>query len=66
MAKLKLKLNENVDGNYFGDSTCIDCDTCRRFAPLAFGDGDELAFVKSQPRTREANPQISLMMLLCV
>ncbi len=52
MAKLKLKLNENVEGNYFVDSTCIDCSACRRFAPSTFGDGDEFAFVKEQPETK--------------
>ncbi len=51
MAKLKLKLNENVEGNYYVDSTCIDCSACRRFAPSTFGDGDEFAFVKAQPGT---------------
>ena len=49
MAKLKLKLDDNVEGNYFVDSTCIDCSACRRFAPSTFGDGEDFAFVKKQP-----------------
>ena len=49
MAKLKLKLDDNVEGNYFVDSTCIDCSACRRFAPSTFGDGEDFAFVKQQP-----------------
>ena len=34
MANPKLRLEENVAGEFFVDSTCIDCDTCRQLAPL--------------------------------
>ena len=51
MAKLELKLTANVDGNYYVDSTCIDCDVCRKFAPDVFGKADDHAFVKKQPQT---------------
>ncbi len=49
MANQKLKLKENICGNFFVDSTCIDCDACRRFAPSTFGDTGEYAFVQKQP-----------------
>jgi glyoxylase-like metal-dependent hydrolase (beta-lactamase superfamily II)/ferredoxin len=51
MAKLKLKLKENVDGQFFVDSTCIDCGACRKFAPVNFGATGEFAFVKKQPKS---------------
>jgi glyoxylase-like metal-dependent hydrolase (beta-lactamase superfamily II) len=41
---------ENVDGPFFVDSTCIDCDTCRQLAPTTFGDTGEFSFVQAQPR----------------
>ncbi len=49
MANQKLILKENVSGNFFVDSTCIDCDACRRFAPSTFGDTGEFAFIRKQP-----------------
>ncbi len=49
MAKIKLKLEENVEGQFFVDSTCIDCGACRKFAPANFGATGEFAFVKKQP-----------------
>jgi len=43
---------ENAPGTFFVDSSCIACDTCRRFAPETFGGGeDDLAFVARQPAT---------------
>ncbi len=51
MANLKKRLPENVSGDFFVDSTCIDCDTCRQIAPQVFAEGDEYAFVHRQPST---------------
>ena len=30
---------ENVPGEFFVDTTCIDCDTCRQIDPATFGHG---------------------------
>lgn len=49
MADPRKKIALNVDGDFFVDSTCIDCDACRQIAPAVFGDGDGASFVKSQP-----------------
>ena len=38
MANLEKRLPENVPGDFFVDSTCIDCDACRQIAPAVFGD----------------------------
>ena len=45
MANPKKRVPENVPGDYFVDSTCIDCDTCRQIAPQVFGEAAETAFV---------------------
>ena len=36
MAKLEQRLAENTPGNFYVDSSCIDCDTCRAIAPEIF------------------------------
>ena len=54
MANLKKRLAENVAGDFFVDSTCIDCDTCRQLAPQTFAEGEHYAFVHEQPATNEA------------
>jgi glyoxylase-like metal-dependent hydrolase (beta-lactamase superfamily II)/ferredoxin len=40
---------QNVPGDFFVDSTCIDCDACRQIAPSVFGEAAETSFVKAQP-----------------
>src|SRR5262245_41885184 len=51
MADPRKRLAINVAGEFFVDSTCIDCDTCRQLAPAVFAEGDEYAFVHAQPET---------------
>ena len=53
MAKPSLKVEENVAGNFYVDSTCIDCGTCRRFAPAVFGETEDYSFVYSQPQSMQ-------------
>jgi glyoxylase-like metal-dependent hydrolase (beta-lactamase superfamily II)/ferredoxin len=42
---------ENVPGDFFVDSTCIDCDACRQIAPAVFAEAATTSYVRSQPRT---------------
>src|SRR4051794_11397974 len=51
MADTRLRVAENVAGDVFVDSTCIDCDTCRQIAPHIFGEASDHAFVKDQPHS---------------
>src|SRR6476659_2226263 len=53
MAQLALKLADNVDGDFFVDSTCIDCDACRQIAPAVFHDSGDQSTVFHQPETDE-------------
>src|SRR5437879_6332987 len=64
MANPKKRVPENVPGDFFVDSTCIDCDTCRQVAPQLFGEGDEFAFVHHQPSTT-ADRREALRALVC-
>ena len=54
MANFNKRVPENVPGEFFVDSTCIDCDTCRQLAPATFGETAAYAFVHTQPQTIEA------------
>ncbi|HEY7330811.1 MAG TPA: MBL fold metallo-hydrolase [Gemmataceae bacterium] len=49
MANARKRVPENVPGDFFVDSTCIDCDACRQIAPAVFGEAAETSFVKAQP-----------------
>ncbi len=49
MANPKKRVPENVPGDFFVDSTCINCDVCRQIAPAVFGEAAETSFVKCQP-----------------
>ncbi len=53
MANFGKQVPENVPGDFFVDSTCIDCDTCRQLAPAVFGEAADHAFVHRQPATPE-------------
>lgn len=49
------RLDGNVPGRYYVDSSCIDCDLCRSTAPGVFMRDDELGFsiVHRQPVTED-------------
>lgn len=49
MADAALRLPENVAGDFFVDSTCIDCDACRQIAPAVFRDAGHQSAVYHQP-----------------
>ncbi|GMH41780.1 hypothetical protein BSKO_09690 [Bryopsis sp. KO-2023] len=50
---LRAPRSENVEGNFFVDHTCIDCDTCRWMAPETFTREGNMSAVTHQPE----NPQ---------
>lgn len=49
MANPLKKVPENQPGEFFVDSSCIDCDTCRQLAPSTFADAGEYSYVRAQP-----------------
>src|ERR1041385_1998317 len=63
MASLQQRLPENVPGDFFVDSTCIDCDTCSQLAPAIFRDHGDQCSVHHQPATADET-QLAMMALV--
>jgi glyoxylase-like metal-dependent hydrolase (beta-lactamase superfamily II)/ferredoxin len=49
MAHLNQRRSENLAGDFYVDSTCIDCDTCRWVAPQVFSRIGDRSAVYHQP-----------------
>ncbi|QDL06825.1 MBL fold metallo-hydrolase [Brasilonema octagenarum UFV-E1] len=49
MAHLNLRRPQNVSGDFYVDTSCIDCDTCRWMVPDVFTEVDEQSVVYHQP-----------------
>ncbi len=65
MANPKKRVPENVPGDYFVDSTCIDCDACRQIAPEVFGEAAETSYVHRQPVAPAERRQALHALLAC-
>ena len=65
MANFALRLAENVPGDFYVDSTCIDCDACRQIAPEIFSDEDEYSIVYRQPQTEEEIKRGLMALVAC-
>jgi len=63
VANLQQRLPENVPGDFFVDSTCIDCETCSELAPSIFRDHGDQCSVHHQPET-DAEVQRAMMALV--
>jgi glyoxylase-like metal-dependent hydrolase (beta-lactamase superfamily II)/ferredoxin len=62
MANIAKALPQNVAGNWFVDSTCIDCDTCRQLAPRTFGEADGYSFVQAQPGVHDERTALQALL----
>lgn len=65
MADAKKAVSENVEGQFFVDSTCIDCDTCRQLAPATFADAGSHSYVHTQPLEAEARREALRALVAC-
>ncbi|MBP0003379.1 MAG: MBL fold metallo-hydrolase [Cyanobacteria bacterium SBC] len=65
MAHLKQRRSENVEGDVYVDSTCIDCDTCRWIAPNIFHRDREQSAVYHQPMTETERHAALRALLAC-
>lgn len=63
MAHPEKKVPENQPGEFFVDSSCIDCDTCRQLAPSTFADAGSYSYVRAQP-VGEGERRLALRALL--
>jgi glyoxylase-like metal-dependent hydrolase (beta-lactamase superfamily II)/ferredoxin len=65
MASVALRLPENVPGDFFVDSTCIDCDACRQIAPATFSEAGDFSIVRQQPQTEAENQRAMMALVAC-
>jgi glyoxylase-like metal-dependent hydrolase (beta-lactamase superfamily II) len=65
MANAQLRLPENVPGDFFVDSTCIDCDTCSQLAPTVFRDHGDQCSVYHQPATLVETKLAMMALVAC-
>src|SRR5437667_7415387 len=65
MANVALRLPENVAGDFFVDSTCIDCDACRQIAPEIFAEDDEYSIVYQQPQSAQETKRALMALVAC-
>ena len=63
MANLQHRLPENVPGDFFVDSSCINCDTCSQLAPAIFRDHGQQCSVHHQP-INGAETRLAMMALV--
>ena len=54
MARTDLRHDDNAAGDWFVDTRCIDCGTCRDIAPALFGTAAGCSVVVRQPATAES------------
>jgi glyoxylase-like metal-dependent hydrolase (beta-lactamase superfamily II)/ferredoxin len=66
VAQLEKRLPQNVPGEFYVDSSCIDCDTCRFVAPSVFARSDDSgqSFVQRQPGNGDDEQNLRALMAL--
>ena len=67
MADIEYKYKDNVDGRYFVDEQCIDCNLCREEAPKNFTRQEEVgySYVYKQPEGEEEEEMCKNAMEFC-
>src|SRR5215831_1173842 len=66
MATVSERVPENVPGQFFVDSTCIDCDLCRQLAPQSFAESRfGRSFVFQQPNDDEQRHRALMALVAC-
>ncbi|ACK71576.1 beta-lactamase domain protein [Gloeothece citriformis PCC 7424] len=65
MATLKERRSQNVEGNFYVDETCIDCDTCRWMSKSVFYRVDEQSAVYHQPDNERERQEALQALLSC-
>jgi glyoxylase-like metal-dependent hydrolase (beta-lactamase superfamily II) len=65
MASLPLRYSDNAPGDFYVDSTCIDCDACRRIAPSVFRAADDHSTVRRQPETDRDRQRALMALVAC-
>ncbi|KAK9826282.1 hypothetical protein WJX74_005700 [Apatococcus lobatus] len=63
--KLRDPREENAPGDFYVDSTCIDCDTCRWMAPETYSRINQQSAVHLQPQSPEERKRALQALLAC-
>lgn len=64
MAK-RTRLPGNVEGDFYVNSACADCDICRQLAPSIFSAMDGLSAAAQQPESDEDRQRAFYSLLPC-
>ena len=65
MARLERRLAVNVEGDFYVDDSCIDCDACRQIAPSTFRDHGGQSSVYEQPGSAPALRRAFMALVAC-
>ncbi len=65
MANPTQRLIENVEGNFYVDVRCINCDACRQLAPASFAEAGDYSAVTRQPVTSREIREAYHALLAC-
>src|ERR1700722_12569774 len=65
MAQIAKRLTENVDGDFYVDASCIDCDACRQIAPVSFRDHGGQSSVYKQPQNPGEQHRAFMALVAC-
>jgi len=65
MANKNKRLSDTIEGEFFVDSTCINCDTCRWMAPEVFTFHNGHSVVYHQPENPEEEQSALRALLSC-
>ena len=65
MAQIAERLPQNAEGEFFVDSSCIDCDACRQIAPSVFRELRDQSIVYRQPDTPDEFQRALMALVAC-
>jgi glyoxylase-like metal-dependent hydrolase (beta-lactamase superfamily II)/ferredoxin len=65
MAQIAERLPQNAAGDFFVDSSCIDCDACRQIAPAVFRELQDQSIVYQQPRNPHDHLRALMALVAC-
>lgn len=65
MAHLSQRRSQNISGDFYVDSTCIDCDTCRWMVPEVFNSAGGQSAVYHQPEDEKERLRSLQALLAC-
>jgi len=65
MATLARRYPDNAPGDFYVDTTCIDCDACRRIEPRVFAEASDHSYVQQQPRNEEERRRALMALVAC-